>query len=87
LTAEQRQKLAESLQSSQADQGRPGKVWTLSREGKPVPISVVLGITDGNFSEVVSGDVKEGTEVIVEETTKGKGQSSGTPLPFGRMGR
>jgi HlyD family secretion protein len=86
LTVEQRQKLAWSSQSSQADQGRPGKVWMLSREGNPVPIPVVLGITDGNFSEVVSGDLEEGTEVIVEEVTKNKGQS-GTSLPFGRMGR
>jgi HlyD family secretion protein len=86
LTVEQRQKLTESSQSSQADQGRLGKVWTLSQEGKPVPISVVLGITDGNFSEVVSGDMKEGTEVIVEEMAKSKGQL-GTSSPFGRMGR
>jgi HlyD family secretion protein len=85
LTAEQKQKLAESTQSSQADQRKPGKVWTLSPEGKPVLISVVLGITDGTFSEVVSGDLKEGTQVIVEETSKKKGQSQGTPSPF--MGR
>lgn len=85
LTAEQKQKLAESIQSSQAYQRKPGKVWTLSPEGKPVPISVVLGITNGTFSEVVSGDLKEGTQVIVEETSKKKGQSQGTPSPF--MGR
>jgi len=64
-----------------------GRVWILSPEGKPVPISIVLGITNGAFSEVVAGDLKEGMEVIVEETAKGKGQGSGTPLPFGRMGR
>jgi HlyD family secretion protein len=85
LTAEQKQKLAESIQSSQADQRKPGKVWTLSPEGRPVPISFVLGITNGTFSEVVSGDLKEGTQVIVEEASKKKGQSQGTPSPF--MGR
>jgi HlyD family secretion protein len=69
------------------EERRPNRVWVLSPEGKPVPISVVLGITDGTFSEVVSGELKEGMEVIVEETSKGKGQSSGTPLPFGRIGR
>ena len=82
LTAEQKQKLAESTQSSQADQRKPGKVWTLSPEGKPIPVSIVLGITNGTFSEVVSGDLKEGTQVIVEETSKKKGQSQGTPSPF-----
>ena len=86
LTPEQRQKLAESSPSSQADPGRPGRVWTLSREGKPVPVPVVLGIADGSFSEVLSGDLKEGTDVIVEEMTKSRGQNS-TPSPFGRLGR
>ena len=87
LTKEQRQKLAELAQSPQPDQGRPGRIWSLSPEGKPVPISIVLGITDGTFSEVVSGDLKEGMGVIVEETSKKKGQTQGTaPLMrgFGR---
>jgi hypothetical protein len=44
----------------------------------------VLGITDGAFSEVVSGDLKEGTQVIVEETSNKKDQSQKTPSPFGR---
>ncbi|MGA2466956.1 MAG: efflux RND transporter periplasmic adaptor subunit [Thermodesulfobacteriota bacterium] len=89
LTAEQRQKLAESTQSSQADQGRLGKVWILSPEKKPIPVSIVLGITDGTFSEVVAGDLREGMEVIVEETSSKKGQSqSGSAPPFMRgMGR
>jgi HlyD family secretion protein len=83
LTPEQKQKLAESAPSSETDQTRQARVWTLSPEGKPVPVSVVLGITDGSFSEVVSGDLKEGTAVIVEETAKGSGQNRGTPSPFG----
>ena len=86
LTREQRQKLAESAQSSQADQGRPGKIWVLSPEGKACSYFRCPGDFRWHFSEVVSGDLKEGTEVIVEETTKSKGQS-GTPSPFGRMGR
>jgi HlyD family secretion protein len=74
------------LNSSQAEEKKPGRIWVLSSEGIPVPISIDLGITDGTFSEVISGDLKEGTEIIVEEMAKAKGQS-GTPLPFGRMGR
>lgn len=90
LTEDQRRKFSELAQSpAQSEERRPARVWTLSQEGQPVPISVLLGITNGSFSEVVSGDLKEGTEVIVEETSKKKGQNqSASPSPFGRkMGR
>jgi HlyD family secretion protein len=73
--------------SSQTKEVKPGRVWVLSSEGKPVPISIDLGITDGTYSEVVAGGLREGMEVIVEEMTKGKSQSSSPPLPFGRMRR
>ncbi len=81
------QKVGEQAKTGGGNQGRPGKVWVLFKEGKPVPVSVVLGITDGTFSEVMAGDLQEGMEVIVEETSVKKGQSS-SPSPFGRgMGR
>jgi HlyD family secretion protein len=64
-------------------QGRPGRVWTLTTEGKLVSVPVGLGITDGSFSQIVSGDLKEGTEVIVEQVAKGNEQNRGTASPFG----
>ena len=81
LTEEQKKKMSELSQSSQGMERRPGRVWILSPEGKPVPVSIVLGITDGTFSEVVAGDLREGMEVIVEETSdkKGQGQSGSAP--------
>ncbi len=89
LTDEQKQKLKELPDSSPSDQRKPGTVWVLSPEGKPVPVSIILGITDGTFSEVMSGDLKEGGEIIVEETSGRKTSSqSGSPQPFMRgMGR
>jgi hypothetical protein len=45
-------------------------------------MSIALGITNGTFSEVLAGDLEEGKELIVEETSKKKGQSQGTPSPF-----
>jgi HlyD family secretion protein len=86
LTDEQKQKVKELAQSSQAEQRKPARVWVLSKERKPTPVSIVLGITDGTFSEVMTGDLQEGTEVIVEETSVKKSQS-GPPSPFGRMGK
>jgi HlyD family secretion protein len=69
------QQLSGSEGPSQGDGKLTGRVWVLSPEGKPKPILIVLGITNGTFSEVVSGDLKEGTEVIVEETSNKKGGS------------
>ena len=76
------QKSSEGEKASQREGKLTGRVWVLSPEGKPKPVPIVLGITNGTFSEVVSGDLKEGAEVIVEETTSKKaGSQSGTPGP------
>ena len=88
LTEEQKQKWEASRstkveQGKQVEERKPARVWVLSSEGKPVSVSIVLGITDGTFSEVVSGDLKEGAELIVEETSKQKTQSTNSSrLPF-----
>ena len=82
LTEDQKKGFEEKVQSSQGDRGIRGTVWTLSPDGKLIPLSVVLGITDGTFSEVISGDLKEGMEVIVE--AQAKKASQGPPSPFGR---
>jgi len=75
----QKQKSNEQVKSPQGEKERPGKVWVLSQGGKLIPVSIILGITDGAFSEVVSGDLREGMEIIVEETSGKKGQSSSPP--------
>ena len=85
LTEEQRRKFNELSKSSLGEEQRPRRVWILSPEGKPVPVRIILGITNGTYSEVASGDLQEGMEVIVEETSAKKDQSkSGTSSPFGR---
>jgi HlyD family secretion protein len=71
------QKLSGSAKSSQEEGKLTGRVWVLSPEGKPEPIPVVLGITNGTYSEAVSGNLKEGMAVIVEETSSKKGGSQG----------
>lgn len=72
----------QKLKEGQTEEKRTGKVWVLSSEGKPVPVSLVLGITNGTSSEAVAGDLKEGMEIIVEEMSKKKSQNqSGTSAP------
>ena len=57
------------------------KVWLRNPQGEPVPVEVKTGITDGAFSELVEGELKEGDEVITGvEMPKG---SYGSNLPPG----
>ena len=76
------QKAGERVKPAEGDQGRPGRVWVLSPEGKPTPVSITLGITDGTSSEVIGGNLQEGAEVIIEETSNKKAQSQTGTVPF-----
>jgi len=56
-------------------------VWGLDK-GKPKRIPVTPGISDGVFTEVVSGDLKEGQPLIVEQLKKNKPQTPSGPRMF-----
>jgi len=47
------------------DEGASPRVWVL-REGKPVPIELIVGATDGEMTEVASGEVEPGLELLVD---------------------
>ncbi|MBF0344980.1 MAG: efflux RND transporter periplasmic adaptor subunit [Nitrospirae bacterium] len=47
-------------------------VWIVDNN-KPKRVSVKLGISDGSYTELVSGDISEEQELIVESLTKPKG--------------
>jgi HlyD family secretion protein len=46
--------------------GKEQRVWTL-RSGQLVPLSIITGVTDGVQTEVESGQVEPGTELVTEE--------------------
>lgn len=46
-------------------QGVPGRVYVLDEAGQPKPVPVMLGPTDGAFTELLGGDVKDGTPVVI----------------------
>jgi HlyD family secretion protein len=48
---------------SPGSEGRPGLVFTMGDDGRPKPVPVRLGISDGRFVEVLSG-LDEGARVI-----------------------
>ena len=47
------------------DPGIPGRVYVLDGEGQPKVIQLMLGPTDGAYTEIVSSDLKEGMQVLV----------------------
>lgn len=56
-------------------------VWELSGNSKPIAVSVKTGITDGNFTEVTDGNLKEGDRIIVGVESKEKLPSTGARPP------
>jgi HlyD family secretion protein len=84
LTAAQRAQYDTELTEAQlARQGAfSGRVFIQSAEGKPTPITVQTGVTDGSFTEVVGGDLKEGQEVLVG-TAEGRPGRPNTGLRLG----
>jgi HlyD family secretion protein len=64
--------------------GKGPGVWVL-KDGKPVRVGVKTGISDGSSTEIVSGSLKEGQEVItaaVAQTEEPKNQSGRPPRFF-----
>jgi HlyD family secretion protein len=51
-------------------------VW-VERNGQLTRVPVQIGLSDGSYTELVSGDLKEGDEVIVESQTKPAGRQPG----------
>jgi HlyD family secretion protein len=47
------------------DGGMPGRVYVVGQDGAPVPVALRLGVTDSSYTEVVAGDLPEGSGVIV----------------------
>lgn len=63
---------------------RKTRVWVL-KDNIPVMIEVVTGLSDGNYSEVISG-LKDGQEIITGVNYKNAKQiANATAMPFGGM--
>ena len=86
LTPEQNKRYQEMASEAQAARagggGGSGRIWILGEDGKPKSIDVRLGLTDGSMTEIISGDIKEGGEVIVgQQTANSAKPSPGAPGP------
>ena len=70
-----------SEKASQAPEKKGPGVWLLEK-GKPRRVAVTVGISDGSFTELLSGDVREGQELIVESLVKPKASGPSGPRMF-----
>jgi HlyD family secretion protein len=61
---------------------QPGRVWVLGPDGKPKPVSLMLGISDGTATEVVRGELADGQEILVGQA----GQQAPRPPTGGSSG-
>jgi HlyD family secretion protein len=61
---------------------RPGVVFVLDAQQKPQPRRVLLGITDGSATEVISGEIKLGDAVIIGDSAQaGQTQAAAPTAP------
>jgi HlyD family secretion protein len=82
LDPEQRERYETMNASRRAGGVTSGRVWELDGTGKPNGLNVRVGLTDGTFTELVSGELRDGSEVIVGTLDAGKGrpaQAKGGP--------
>lgn len=88
LTPDQLTKYKASLEARNGSGTRRGRVWIDDGEGGAKPVDLVLGISDGASTEVVSGDLHEGDAVIVgigsQTTTAARPAGRGGLPGFGR---
>jgi HlyD family secretion protein len=57
-------------------------VWVMDPKGKPRPVQVTLGLTDGSYTEVSGGALKPGDPAIVASFSKNAGAASASTSPF-----
>ena len=85
LTPEQKQRYDEIAGETQAERagggGGSGRVWIIGEDGNPKAVAVRLGLTDGSMTEIVSGDIREGSEVIVGQQAANGAKPTGMPGP------
>lgn len=66
----------ESSEGSKISKSTNQSVVYLLVENQSIPVSVIAGITDGNFTEIVNGEIKAGDKVIISEVVDKKESES-----------
>jgi HlyD family secretion protein len=83
LTPEQRVKYRQFVEGRAINQVTKGRVWVLGDDGKPTAVNIMVGITDGSFTEIVQGDLQAGQQVIMGTANPTKESSKRSRRRFG----
>ena len=59
------------------------QVYTVGPDGTPQPVTVKLGISDGNATEMVEGSLNEGQQLVIGEVPPGGAKSNNSLPGFG----
>jgi len=65
LTPEQKERYQRILADRAANPLSRGRVFLLGPDGRPQAVSVTYGISDGSYTQILGGEIKEGDLVIV----------------------
>ena len=82
LTPQQRDKFRALRAARGATPVRRGRVWIVDEQGAAKAVVVWTGISDGGFTEIVRGELKEGHAVIIGVSRTGSGRSRGPRFGF-----
>jgi HlyD family secretion protein len=81
LTPDQQKRFDTSAVAQDGGVGTPAgtaaRVYVPGPDGKPQPVPIIVGLSDGAYSEVISGDIKTGQDVFVGTPSGSPGRSSG----------
>ena len=67
LDARQNKLYREMTEQNTASRGARGNVWVIGSDGAPIAKTVMIGISDGSRTEILSGDIKSGDRIIVRK--------------------
>ncbi len=71
----------EGAQDKRGMKGMKGtKVWILEN-GKPKPVKVTVGLSDGNYTEITAGEIKEGQDIVTDNLSGKKKDSKSSRPP------
>jgi HlyD family secretion protein len=90
LSEEQRKKFEQMPEQTGTQTILPKfKVWVPVPQKRPMPVEITTGISDGAYTEVLSGALQEGQEVILEAmgSSKGAATPASQTLPAFKGGR
>ncbi|MBP2676579.1 MAG: efflux transporter, family, subunit, partial [Deltaproteobacteria bacterium] len=84
--AAEKAKAAGTREASKGKEAHGQRVYRLGKNGKPVQVPVKTGVSNGSFTELLRGDLKEGDVLVTDDGAKGSarpGGSSGIGPPGG----